>query len=304
MVQHYGRWKEAAWTSGGPILESDETTIQPSQLPRHEAQKHEEGYRWCPRRARHVPGTRGCCRRIARIYLAWVLSSAVFRDVRSSLLCDDARDCWCGWWRSSFMARLSKIGKKKRQTTPRSIITQTFFHENPGKKKRKFRKFTSPTRTAITPVCVHSTFSPLRWYPVPRVGYRRPLPSVSSYSLEPLAPGLILVGRGPHTLPHYRLHRVWYSFAEIRTPLRSTVCDAWIFSRASCTGRFTRWPRSAQPCPLTAKTRNIAYLAITRGRLPSTCSPFTGTPSLVVSELLFTGSTSREKARCRCAHCL
>ena len=39
-----------------------------------------------------TPG-RGCCRRVARNYLAWVLSSAVFRDVRSCLLCDDARDC-------------------------------------------------------------------------------------------------------------------------------------------------------------------------------------------------------------------
>ena len=57
--------------------------------------------------------TQGCCRRIARIYLAWVLSSAVLRDVRSCVLCDDARDCWCGWCRSScFMARLSKIRKK------------------------------------------------------------------------------------------------------------------------------------------------------------------------------------------------
>ena len=53
----------------------------------------------------------GCCRRNARIYLAWVLSSAVFRDVSSCLLCDDARDCWCGWWPSCFMARFSKIGK-------------------------------------------------------------------------------------------------------------------------------------------------------------------------------------------------
>ena len=35
----YGRWKEAAWASGGLILESDEATIQPSQLSRHEAQK-------------------------------------------------------------------------------------------------------------------------------------------------------------------------------------------------------------------------------------------------------------------------
>ena len=59
-----------------------------------------------------TPG-RGCCRRIARIYSAWVLSSAVFGDVRPCLLCDDARDCWCGWWRSCFMARLSKISKKK-----------------------------------------------------------------------------------------------------------------------------------------------------------------------------------------------
>ena len=55
----------------------------------------------------------------------WVLSSAVFRDVRSCLLCDDARDCWCGWWRSCFMAWLSKT-RKKKQRTPRSIITQTF----------------------------------------------------------------------------------------------------------------------------------------------------------------------------------
>ena len=39
MVQHYGRWKKTAWASGGLILESDEATIQPSQLSRHEAQK-------------------------------------------------------------------------------------------------------------------------------------------------------------------------------------------------------------------------------------------------------------------------
>ena len=75
-----------------------------------------------------TPG-RGCCRQIARIYLAWVLSSAVFRDVRSCLLCDDARSCWCGWWRSSFMTRLSKI-RKKRQPAQ---IMRTFFHGNPGK---------------------------------------------------------------------------------------------------------------------------------------------------------------------------
>ena len=37
---------------------------------------------------------------------------------------------------------------KKRQTTPRSIIMQTFFHGNPGK-KGKFRKFTSSMRTAL-----------------------------------------------------------------------------------------------------------------------------------------------------------
>ena len=150
MIQHYGRWEEAGWASGGLILESDETTIQPSQFSRHEAQKHEKGYRWCLRLTRHVPDTRGCCRRIARIYLARVLSSAVFRDVRSCLLCDDARDCWCGWWRSCFLARLSKT-REKRQTTPRSIIILTFFHGNPGK-NRKFRKFTSPIRMALTPL--------------------------------------------------------------------------------------------------------------------------------------------------------
>ena len=44
MVQYYGRWKEAALASGGLILESDETTTQPSQLSRHEAQEHKEGY--------------------------------------------------------------------------------------------------------------------------------------------------------------------------------------------------------------------------------------------------------------------
>ena len=29
-----------------------------AQFSRHEAQKHEEGYRWCPRRARNAPDTR------------------------------------------------------------------------------------------------------------------------------------------------------------------------------------------------------------------------------------------------------
>ena len=33
--------------------------------------------------------------------------------------------------------------KKYKQPRPRSIIMQTFFHGNPGKKKRKFRNFTS-----------------------------------------------------------------------------------------------------------------------------------------------------------------
>ena len=46
------------------------------------------------------------------------------------------------------MARLSKF-RKTRQTTPRGIIMQTFFHGNPGKKKRRIRKFTSPIRTAL-----------------------------------------------------------------------------------------------------------------------------------------------------------
>ena len=54
VVEHYGRWKNAAWASGGLILETDETTIQPSQGPRHEALKHEAGYRLRPRRARQV----------------------------------------------------------------------------------------------------------------------------------------------------------------------------------------------------------------------------------------------------------
>ena len=135
MVQRYGRWKEAVSASGGLIHESDEKTIQPS-FPIIQTRSAETRRRlsWCPGRARHVPDTRGCCRRIARIYLAWVLSSAVLRDVRSCLLCDDARDCWCGWRRSCFMAQLSKIRKKKRQTTPPSIVMQTFFHGNPGKK--------------------------------------------------------------------------------------------------------------------------------------------------------------------------
>ena len=117
-----------AWASAGPILVSDETTIQPSQLSRHEAQKIEEGCRWCPRRARHVSDTTGCCRRIARIYLAWAPSFAVLGDVRSWLLRDDARECWCGCWRSCSMARLSKI-RKAWQTTPRSFIMPRFLME-------------------------------------------------------------------------------------------------------------------------------------------------------------------------------
>ena len=86
---------------------------------------------------------------------------------------------------------------------------------------------------------------PLHWYPVPHVGYRRSLPLVSCYSLDPLAtgsilvgrdpsalplaPGLVLVRRDPHTLARYRLwclaifsslmHLVFYSLVEIRTPL-------------------------------------------------------------------------------------
>ena len=100
-----------------------------------------------------TPG-RGCCRRIARIYLAWVLSSAVFQDVRSCLLCDDARGCWCGCWRSCFMARLSKIGKKKANNP--ALDNNEFFRGNSGKKQRKFRKFTSPMRTALSMYLVYS----------------------------------------------------------------------------------------------------------------------------------------------------
>ena len=131
------------------VLESDETTIQPSQLSRHEAQKHEEGYhRWCPRRARHVSDTRGCCRRIARMYLAWELSFAVLRDVRSCLLCDDARDCWCGWWRSCFMARLAKIREKKTNNSALDNNADVFSRKS-WEKERKFREFTSSIRTAL-----------------------------------------------------------------------------------------------------------------------------------------------------------
>ena len=36
----------------------------------------------------------------------------------SCLLCDDAVDYWCGWWRSCFMARLSKVRKKKKTNNP------------------------------------------------------------------------------------------------------------------------------------------------------------------------------------------
>ena len=123
--------------SGGLILESDKTTIQPSQLSRHEVQKHGR-LSLVSSSCSFLAPRRGCCRRIARIYLAWVISSAVFRDVRSCLLCDDARGCSCGWWWSCVVARLSK--KKKRQTTQRSITMQTFFHGNPGKTRRKSRK--------------------------------------------------------------------------------------------------------------------------------------------------------------------
>ena len=117
VVQHYGRWEEAAWASGELLVEPDETTIQPSPLlSRHEAQKHEEGYRWCPRRARHVPDTREGLPSPGRTNLfdlTWVHTSTVFPDVRSCLLRDDARHCWCGWWWSRFVARLSKIRTKK-----------------------------------------------------------------------------------------------------------------------------------------------------------------------------------------------
>ena len=113
------------WASGGLILESDETTIQPSQLSRHKAQKHEEGYRWCPRRARHVPDTRGCCRRIARIYLAWVLSSAVFRDVTHACCVTTRVTAGVGGSGLASWLGCQKTGKK-RQTTPRSIIMQVF----------------------------------------------------------------------------------------------------------------------------------------------------------------------------------
>ena len=47
-----------------------------------------------------------------------------------------------------------KSGKKKKtKTTARSIIIcRRFFIGNPGKKKKKLRKFTSPIRTALSMV--------------------------------------------------------------------------------------------------------------------------------------------------------
>ena len=54
------------------------------------------------------------------------------------------------------------------------------------------------------------------------------------------------------------MHQVLNSVAEIRTPLSAN-----------------------------RETRNVAYLAITRGRVPSTCSPFTGTPVLTFSPHFF-----------------
>ena len=139
-----------AWASGGLILESDESTIIPSQLSRHEAQKHEEGHRWCPRHARHVPDTRGCCRQIAQIYLAWVLSSAVLRDVRSCLLCDDERDCWC-WVVAVLLYGSVFKNQGKRLTTNNSALDNNadVFSWKFWIKKRKFSKLTSPIRTTL-----------------------------------------------------------------------------------------------------------------------------------------------------------
>ena len=130
VVQHYGRWKEAAWASGGLILESDEKRLF---LPNHPSTRRRNmkkaiagvlvvlGIFLAPGAAvagLHESAWPGC----------FPLLNTIFRDVRSCLLCDDARDCWCGWRRSCFMARLSKIRKKKTKqpTTPRSVILQTF----------------------------------------------------------------------------------------------------------------------------------------------------------------------------------
>ena len=75
-------------------------------------------------------------------------SSAVFRDVRSCLLCDNARDCWCGWWRSCFMLGFQKSGGKKTNN-PALDNNADVFSWKSWKKKRKFRKFTPPMRTAL-----------------------------------------------------------------------------------------------------------------------------------------------------------
>ena len=92
---------------------------------------------------------RGCCRRITRTYSGWVLSSAVFRHVRSCLPCDDAHGFSCGWWGSRFIARLSKT-KKKKTNNPTLDNNADVFSWKSWINGRKFRKFTSSIRTALT----------------------------------------------------------------------------------------------------------------------------------------------------------
>ena len=104
-----------------------------------------------------TPG-RGCCRRIAQIYLAWVLSSVVFRDVRSCLLLyvttsvtagvgDGVLALWLGFQKSG----------NKRQSTNNPALDNNAgaCHGNPG--IRRGRKFTSSIRTALI-ICLF--FSP------------------------------------------------------------------------------------------------------------------------------------------------
>ena len=118
----------------GLMLESDETAIIPSQISRHEAQKHEEDCRWCPRRARHVLDTRGCCCRIARIYLVWVLSSAVFRDVRSFML---AVWTMLVWVVSVLLYGSAFKTHEKNGNNPRSILNTDTFSWKSWQKKRE-----------------------------------------------------------------------------------------------------------------------------------------------------------------------
>ena len=136
------------WASGGLLLESDETTIHPFKLSTHEAQKPEEGYRWCPRRARHVPDTRAAVAGSHESTLPGCIplrSSGTFANDYS--VTTRVTDTGVGGWRSCFMARLSKIRGKGTNNTALEINADVFSWIS-WKKRRKFKKYTSPIRTA------------------------------------------------------------------------------------------------------------------------------------------------------------